>query len=595
MIASEEIVLGVQKSALDQAWIHRLDREAANLALAISQKHDIPEMIGRVLAGRGVELDGAKAFLDPNLKSLMPDPSVLMDMDHLAERLAAAIRNREKIALFGDYDVDGATSCALMGRFLQHFGLSPDIHIPDRIIEGYGPNGEAMANFKRDGASLVICLDCGSSGHDAIARANALDLDVLVIDHHQVGEELPQARALVNPNRQDDLSGLGYLCAAGVTFMVLVALNRLLRTSGYFEKQGLRPPDLLSWLDLVALGTVCDVVPLKGLNRGFVVKGLIAARMLSNKGLEALAQVSRISGPIDVYHLGFLLGPRINAGGRIGDSGLGVRLLMTSDNAEAGEIAANLNQLNNERQVMEADMLAVAEASLAFKDETAPVIVTGSKDWHPGIVGLLASRMKERYKKPAFAISYTDDVGTGSGRSIPGVDLGALVRRAVETGLLKKGGGHAMAAGITIEKQNEERFQAFLEDETRETVAHAQANSSLKLDGAITASGATADLVSMLERAGPYGAAHPEPLFVFPAHTIRSVGVFGSGHMRLTLRSGDGSSVQAVTFRADDTPMGKLIRENEGKPLHVAGHIAFNTFRGTRSVQVRIRDVARVS
>lgn len=595
MTEEQHPVLGVKKSAHEQAWVHRLDREKSNLALAMSQTHDVPEVIGRVLAGRDVGLDEVPAFLDPTIKALMPDPSVLADGDRLASRLADAVIAGEKLALFGDYDVDGATSSALMGRYLRHVGLDPAIHIPDRIIEGYGPNPAAMRGFRSAGASLVICLDCGSSGAEAIEAANDAGLDVLVIDHHQVGDALPPAHSIVNPNRQDDLSGLGYLCAVGVTFMVLVAVSRELRNRGFFDKHGVRPPDLLRWLDLVALGTVCDVVPLKGLNRGFVVKGMLAARQLQSPGFAALASVSRISGPIDVYHLGFLLGPRINAGGRIGDSGLGTRLLLTEDPGEAGEIAATLDRLNTERQAMEAEMLEVAEASLAFMDGDAPVIVTGSPDWHPGIVGLLASRLKDRYRRPAFALAWDGDTATGSGRSIPGVDLGALVRRAVDLDLLVRGGGHAMAAGITVEKGKETAFSDFLENETVETVTRARAQSSLTIDGALTASGATPELVRLLEKAGPYGSGHAAPVFAFPGHTIRSASVFGAGHIRLTLKSGDGSSVQAISFRTEGTALGDLLLSHEGKRLHVAGQVSMNYFRGTESVQVRIQDAATVS
>ena len=404
----------------------------------------------------------------------MPDPSTMTAMDELAERLAKAIADNESIALFGDYDVDGACSCALMARYLTHFGLAPQVHIPDRIFEGYGPNSAAMDKLIDAGASLIITLDCGTTSDAPIAHARSRGADVLVIDHHLSDHELPDANALVNPNRPDDISGLGYLCAAGVTFMVLVAVNRILRQRG---DTGL--PDLLKLLDLVALATVCDVVPLVGLNRAFVVRGLEVARRGDNQGMAALALAARINGPLNPYHLGFLIGPRINAGGRIGDAALGTRLLTLDDEHQALVIAAQLDELNSERQRIEVEAVEeaarVAEAEIG-QGEGPPVLVLASANWHPGVVGLIASRLRERFERPTFAIALQPDgTGTGSGRSMPGVDLGRAVIEAVELGLIAKGGGHAMAAGVTIKPGQLGAFRSHLAERLTASVTTARA------------------------------------------------------------------------------------------------------------------------
>jgi single-stranded-DNA-specific exonuclease len=445
MLEAPRSFLDVTRSLTDRAWIDRLDPATTRIATAISQRSGISEILARIIAARGVGLDDAEKYLEPTIRGLMPDPSTLTAMDALADRLAKAITDNEAVALFGDYDVDGACSCALMARYLRHFGIEPQVHIPDRIFEGYGPNIAAMDKLIDAGASLIITLDCGTTSDDPIAHARSRGADVLVIDHHLSDHALPDATALVNPNRPDDISGLGYLCAAGVTFMVLVAVNRALRQRG---DTGL--PDLLKLLDLVALATVCDVVPLTGLNRAFVLRGLEVARHGDNKGISALALAARLSGPINPYHLGFLLGPRINAGGRIGNAALGTELLTVDDEHHALAIAARLDELNSERQRIEIEAVeaaaAVAEMEIG-SGEGPPVLVLASANWHPGVAGLIASRLRERFERPTFAIALAPDgTGTGSGRSMPGVDLGRAVIEAVELGLVAKGGGQANPA-----------------------------------------------------------------------------------------------------------------------------------------------------
>lgn len=584
--------LGVERSIMGQRWVHALDEREETVALRMAQEDAVPEIVCRVLAGRGVSAGKGAAFLMPTIRELMPDPSTLTGMDAAVTRLGDAIDRSETIAIFGDYDVDGAASAALLWRYLAHFGLDPAIRIPDRILEGYGPNPQAIRELGRAGATLIVTVDCGTTSFEALAEAAALGIDVVVLDHHQTGDRLPPSVALVNPNRQDDLSGQGALAAAGVVFMTLTALSRELRRRG---RRPERLPDLMGLLDLVALATVCDVVPLTGLNRAFVVRGLDVLRRQEGVGLRALARVAGLSGPIDTYHLGFILGPRINAGGRIGQAHLGARLLTIADESEAGELAQELHLLNEERQGMERTMLAEAEAEVAAEigtGEGPAVLVAARESWHPGIVGLIAARLKERHRRPVFAVAFDGSgKGTGSGRSVIGFDLGALVRRAVEAGILVKGGGHAMAAGITLDRRRIGDFRAFAEDHARFHAGSPAKEDSLRLDGALTATGATPALIALLESAGPFGAGHPQPVFAFPRHKVTSATVVGSAHVRASLRSADGGTVSAIAFRAADGDLGRRLLAG-GAPLHVAGTLTLDRYKGRESVSLRIADIA---
>ncbi|RVE86712.1 single-stranded-DNA-specific exonuclease RecJ [Sinorhizobium meliloti] len=588
--------LGVERSVSGQRWVSRLDQAGQNRALAISQVHGYSELIARVLAGRGVGLDDAAAFLEPTLRALMPDPDTLTDGRKAAERLADAIRRREKVVIFGDYDVDGAASSALVARFLRHFDITAEIYIPDRIFEGYGPNPQAIDQLIDRGSELIVTVDCGSTSHEALAVAAERRTDVVVIDHHQVGSVLPPCHALVNPNREDDLSGQGHLCAAGVVYLVLVNTLRVLRLRGDPRAASF---DLLSLLDLVALATVCDVVPLKGLNRAYVVKGLLAARHMGNAGLAALLRKAAIGGPVTPYHLGFLLGPRINAGGRIGDAALGSRLLTLDDAAAAEAIASQLDELNRDRQAMEAAMLAEAEAEVLAEygtGEGASVIVTARQNWHPGIVGLIAARIKEKFRRPAFAIAFDPNGrGTGSGRSINGFDMGRLVRAAVDNGLLVKGGGHAMAAGLTVERGKLGQLRQFFEERAETAIRDLVAVQTLKVDGALAAAGATLDLVDLLDQAGPYGSGHPQPLFAFPQHRLRDSRQVGANHVKVTLEGQDGSRMEGIAFRAMETPLGDFLLGNRGATVHVAGSVSADLWQGTRKVQLRVTDAAKAN
>ena len=583
--------LDVRQSATGLAWQHRLDQRGENAALAIAQSTGIPDIVARVLAGRGVDAAGAARFLDPTIRDLLPDPRSLTDMERAAARIARAVTSRERVAIFGDYDVDGAASSALLWRYLAHFGCEAEIYIPDRVFEGYGPSETAMRELADRGATLIVTVDCGTNSALAINAARAAGADVVVLDHHQVGGALPADVPVVNPNREDDLSGQGHLCAAGVVFVTLVRVTALLR------EQGKAVPDLLRWLDLVALATVCDVVPLTGVNRAFVVKGLAAMRSMGNAGLVALARVARIGEPLNAFHLSFLLGPRINAGGRIGDAALGSRLLCTDDPVEAAAIAETLERLNKERQAMEQQMLADAraEADAELASGQGPsVIVTASANWHAGIVGLLAARLKEHARRPAFAVAFNaDGVGSGSGRSIAGFDLGRMVRTAVERGLLIKGGGHAMAAGITVERAKLGALRAFFEEWATDEVHRLRDAEALEIDAALSADGVNFELLDLLESAGPYGAGHAQPMLVLPHHTLADARQVGHNHLRLDLRSQTGAKLQAMAFRAVDAPLGDFLVKARGNALHVAGTLSSNWWNGTRTVQFRVVDAVR--
>ncbi len=587
--------LGVETSATGRAWRDRLDERGATRALAIAQRHGLPDLLARILAGRNVEVDAVDAFLDPTIKHSMPDPLVLTAMQEAAERIADGAMRGKSIAIFGDYDVDGATSAALLARYLRQCGIEPIIHIPDRLFEGYGPNVEAVRALAQRGATLLVCVDCGTTSSEPLAEAKKLGFDTVVIDHHQADEELPPALAIVNPNRRDDLSGLGHLAAVGLTFMTVVAVNRVLRSRGFWTPE--RPePDLLAFLDDVALGTVADVVPLIGLNRAFVAKGLIALRRRERPGHVSLMDVARLNGPPEAWHLGFLLGPRINAGGRIGRADLGVRLLLESDPIEAAKIAAELDRLNQERQAIEQGMLAQAEAeagaALGIEDNGA-VVVTAAEGWHPGVMGLVAARLKEKFGRPAFAVALEPGgIGTGSGRSIAGVDIGRAVRRAVAEGLLLKGGGHAMAAGVTLRKSGLAELRAFFEATLAADVENSRRAAGLLVDGAVTAAGADANLVAMLERAGPFGSGNPEPLIVLPSHTLAYAEEVGQAHMRVRLKSGDGAGLNAIAFRAVGGKLGAALQASRGQRVHAAGTVALDRWQGEERVQFKLTDIA---
>jgi len=587
--------LGVQSSATNKIWLDRLDVPAYNNALAMTQKYGFADLLSRVLSARGVDETEAQDFINPTLRMLMPDPATFTDMNAAARRIADASSRRQKVAIFGDYDVDGACATAILSRFLTAIGVSNSVYIPDRMTEGYGPNPHAMRKLAQQGADLIITVDCGAHGAEALAAARAAGADVIVLDHHQVAADKPMATDWlhVNPNRPDDLSRQGHLCAAGVVFMVLAAVSRLLREG---KRQNL--PDLLGYLDLVALATVCDVVPLVGVNRAFVVKGLQVARARNNPGLAALAEVARIGEPINTFHLGFILGPRINAGGRIGNPLLGVQLLLCDDYGQAKAIATQLDALNRQRQDMENGHLEEAEMQIMAEiaaDNVPPAIVVASDGWHPGVVGLIAARLKERLNRPAVAIALKPDgLGSGSARSVPGIDIGKIITMAASAGLLEKGGGHAMAAGLTVKAQNIAQLRLWLQETVALGASSQVKSQSLLIDGALSANGATAQLFSLLEKAGPYGSGHDAPVFVIPGHQLVDVREVGKGHISVSLAAAGGKRLKAIAFRAAGTPLGDFLYANRMKPIHVAGNLTLNYWNGTVTPQIRIMDAAGV-
>jgi single-stranded-DNA-specific exonuclease len=589
-------LLGVTTSFRGRRWVDALDGPGRALALAIAQRHGVSDLLARVLAGRGVGLDAVSGYLNPTLRELVPEPYGLTDMEAAAGRIADAVVIGEQVAIFGDYDVDGATSAAVLGSLLTAAGTPFSIYIPDRIFEGYGPNVAAVRTLATEGARLIVTVDCGTTSFEALEEARRLGVDVVVLDHHQVGAALPPAVAVVNPNRADDLSGLGQLSAAGVVFLAVVAVNRELRRRGLWTSE--RPePDLLALLDLVALGTVADVVPLTGLNRAFVGKGLRAMAERRRLGLRALADRVRLDGPPTPYHLGFLLGPRINAGGRIGRADLGARLLLSADTADAASLAEELDRLNGERQAIERATLEEADAQLMAAGEAAVAMVAG-RGWHPGVMGLVAARLKERTGTPALAIAIDEaGIGTGSGRSIPGVDLGSAVRAAHAAGLLIKGGGHAMAAGVTVAADRVAELQAFLAARLAGAVAQARADTTLKIDAVLSAGALNVDLLRALEQAGPFGAGNREPVVALAGHILTGVQPVGAdgAHLRLSLRAGGGATATAMAFRAMASDFGPRLLAACGGAIHLAATPRLGRWNGRERVELRVVDAASVA
>ncbi len=588
--------LNVDRSVTGRRWKPRL--EDPRVAEAISQRHELPEILGRVLAARGVGIDEAEQFLNPTIRALMPQPSVLQDMEKGANRMAEAIVSGEKIGVIADYDVDGVSSAAILSLFLEALGRGCKVHIPDRLTEGYGPSAKAVAELKAQGTELLLTLDCGVAAHDPLAQAAELGMTTIIVDHHQAGEFLPEAHAVINPNRQDDVSGLGYLCAAGVTMMFIATVNRALRLRGFYGPE--RPePNMMQWLELVSLATVCDVVPLKGLNRAYVTQGLKIMARRENLGLSCLADVARLKRKPDTYALGYLLGPRINAAGRVGHAAEALKLLTTRDKGEAARIAQDLERLNRERQEIEIAVVdqAIVQAENMLGREARPsVLVVSARGWHPGVVGLAAARLKERFNLPSFVLAEDREgrFASGSGRSISGVDLGRAVRGAVDSGLVEKGGGHAMAAGLTVAKDRLGDLRGYLEEALAAEVA-AAADRALSVDAALSAGAATLELIELLEQAGPYGTAHPAPVFAFPAHRVRYADAAGTDHVRCTIEASDGSRLKAIAFRAMGTELGELLLSERQFPLHIAGRLTIDDWSGARVPSLHIEDAARVA
>ncbi|NQV55983.1 MAG: single-stranded-DNA-specific exonuclease RecJ [Rhodospirillales bacterium] len=586
---ADQLVFGVERSLSGKRWLER--GGDARLGLALAQATGLPEIVGRLLAARGIDANGVESYLDPKLGSLLPDPAHLLGMDAAVERLCTAIASGEGIAVFGDYDVDGATSSAILVRYFRSLGIEIEVYIPDRMREGYGPNEAALGVLKAKGASVVITVDCGTTAYAALSAAREMGLDVIVADHHVAEAGLPEAIAVINPNRMDDASPHGQLAAVGVTFLLVVGLNRALRGSGYFKTNNLAEPNLMQWLDLVALGTVADVVPLTGVNRALVVQGLKILARRQNPGLVALSDIAGIDEAPSAYHLGFVLGPRVNAGGRVGESNLGVRLLATDDDGEAREIAARLNDHNVERRAIENAIQSAATEQIDEHGVGAMVIAIG-EGWHAGVIGIIASRLRERYNKPAFVIAINDGGCTGSGRSISGFDLGASVIAARQKGLIEKGGGHAMAAGFSCLPEQLEGFKAFMEGRAARHVAETGFIPTLNIDANLRTAGASLELIRQLERLGPFGSGNREPRFAFSSLRVAKADVVGKDHVRCFLADQSGARLAAIAFRQADTELGKALLDRGGLSFHVAGKLRENSWQGRTSVQLLIDDAA---
>ncbi|QPM89185.1 single-stranded-DNA-specific exonuclease RecJ [Pseudooceanicola algae] len=576
--------LDVDSSLTGRRWIGPtagIERQAA----ALVQSDHLPEALCRILARRGVGPGETAAFLEPRLQDLLPDPRSLLDMETVAARFLRAVRQRERIAIFADYDVDGGSSAALLIDWLRQMGRTATLYVPDRIDEGYGPNVPAMQALGAQ-HDLIICVDCGTLSHGPVAAAPC---DVVILDHHLGSETLPECIGVVNPNRQDETGALAHLCAAAVVFLMLVEANRQMRD------EGAKGPDLMAMLDLVALATVADVAPLIGVNRALVRQGLRVMGRRERPGLTALADCARMNTAPAAYHLGFLLGPRVNAGGRIGQADLGARLLASDEPVEARAMAERLDELNTERREIEAEVRAAAMVQAEERGLDAPLVWAAGEGWHPGVVGIVASRLKEATNRPAIVIGMDGDEGKGSGRSVTGVDLGASIQKLAAEGLLIKGGGHKMAAGLTVARDKLEAAMARLSELLEKQGAGSAGPGDLKIDGLLMPGAATPELVDQLEAAGPYGASAPAPRFAFAGQKISFAKRIGDTHLKISFNDGMGKRVEAICFGAYDGPLGPALEQHGGRPFHLAGKLEINDWGGRRNVQLRLEDAAPAS
>jgi single-stranded-DNA-specific exonuclease len=574
--------LQVESSATGRRWIGpSVEDDRATEALA--QQTGLPTALCHVLASRGVEASEADAYLAPKLKDLLPDPRSLKDMQAASTRFIAAVKAHQRIAVFADYDVDGGSSAALLLTWLRQMGRDATLYVPDRIDEGYGPNDAAMQMLAAD-HDLIICVDCGTLSHGPIAAAAGAD--VIVLDHHLGGETLPEAYAVVNPNRQDESGALAHLCAAAVVFLMLVDANRILREAG---ENG---PNLMDMLDLVGLATVADVAPLIGVNRAFVRQGLAVMARRQRVGLTALSDIAGLNETPTSYHLGYLLGPRVNAGGRIGKADLGARLLSTSDPAEAQSIAARLDELNTERREIENAVRDAALEQATARGLEGPLVWAAGEGWHPGVVGIVAARLKEATNRPAVVIGLEGDEGKGSGRSVNGIDLGAAIQRTAMEGLLLKGGGHKMAAGLTVARDQIEPAMARLAELLAKQGADAIGPADLRLSGLLMPGAASVALVEQLESAGPFGAGAPAPRFAFPDCQIHFARQVGANHLKISFGDGISARLDGIAFGAMDGPLGPMLTQHNGARFHLAGRLEINVWQGRKSVQLRLEDAA---
>lgn len=582
----DNTVLDVTSSIRGRHWVFRCEDE--EIIEDYVTEHGLDVLTSRLLAGRGVDVPDVPGFLDPKLKNFMPDPYALADMEAAVTTIIDAMEAGRAIAVFADYDVDGATSAAQLLRWGRHFGHEFGLYIPDRIREGYGPSEQAFEILKSQGYEVIVTLDCGAAAHSALTAADDLGLDIVVIDHHLMDGELPPCKALVNPNRPDDSSGLGFLAAAGVTFMLLAGLNRDMRRRGRTDL-----PKLLDFLGLTALGTICDVVPLTQLNRAIVRQGLKVLSGVFNPGVAALADTAQVSPPYTTYHAGFVLGPRINAGGRIGQANMGAELLSTEDTQKACSHAAELDRVNAARKKIQAEILFEADEAASKNMVEDSVVVTSMPGWHPGIIGIVAGRLKDQLGLPVIVIGVDDDgIGKGSGRSIKGVNLGAAIAEAKKEGLLISGGGHAMAGGLTVSSDNIKAFESFIQDFLREDVIEARKKQRFTVDCLIRPTAVSSDLVALIERVGPFGASNPQPMFVLDNLNIAYAERLRGGHVRCAFSDREGRRVNGICFNAEENGLAEALLSEKAQRVHVAGRIKQDSWKGRVRIDLQVVDLA---
>ena len=582
----DDILLDVNNSYSGNKWSLRSNDE--ELISAIQKGSQISYITARIIAGREISLADVQDFLNPSLRKLLPDPSSMQDMDKAAKIIFNAIKSNKKITIFADYDVDGATSAAQLVKWARNFDSELEIYVPDRIKEGYGPSIEAFDHLKKNGSDLVITVDCGAAAYSALVAAQALDLSIVVIDHHLMDADMPPAEALVNPNRIDDTSKLNYLAAAGVTFMLLVALNREARVQNFSNI-----PDLFDYLDLTALGTICDVVPLKGLNRAIVKQGLKVFSREGNIGLKSLMFETNTNSPITPYHCGFVLGPRINAGGRIGKANIGAALLSTENHKLAIKYAQELDRVNIERRILQDKILDEALLKAYSIHKTNSVIVISMEGWHPGVIGIVAGRLKERFNKPVIVIGIDENgVGKGSGRSIQGIDLGNEIKKLHEKGLLISGGGHEMACGLTIESKYIKTFHEILESNLRDKINSIRSKFSIKIDALLNISAVNMDLMNSINQIGPYGSGNPTPTFAFAELRVAYANRVKGGHIRCNFEDKNGQRIKGICFRAEEMGFDEILLNERNRYLHIVGTLKINTWKGHTSIDLQVIDVS---
>ena len=563
------------------------ERETEN----ISQNFDFSYLLAKLFNIRKINISDIDQYINPSLKDHMPDPYNLVDMEKACSRIYDSISNDEKIAIFGDYDVDGSTSTSIIINYFRSLGIEVEYHIPNRFTEGYGPNKDIFSKFKKNRVKVIITVDCGTMSYDEMEFAKNEGLDVIVLDHHQPEITLPEAYAIVNPNRLDDNSNLNYLAAVGVTYLFLIAVNRKLRSMKWFENNNLTEPNLISFLDIIALGTVCDAVPLKGINRLLVIKGIEVMTKQLNVGLKSLIDKSAIKGRISTYDLGFKLGPRINAAGRLGHSSFGTELLTATDSINADRIANELDKFNQERRTIESYVLDSAEKQVTEEKLNKKLLIVSGENWHEGVIGIIASRLKDKYHKPCVVITFSKGKAKGSGRSIKGIDLGNLVIAAKQAGIIDSGGGHSMAAGLSLNENQIENLSNFFESQLSNHLFEVMDEKMIYVDSLISSSGINLEVYDEIEKLGPFGSDNVEPNFVVKNSILASVNQIGENHLKCLIKTPEGEFIEAIAFRSLSTSLGDQIQKNKGNSVSLLGKIKINEWGGRRTPQLHIEDI----